>query len=155
MSNNVVTVCFLGPAIAEVAAGEGGFSSENVSSRSLRLKAVDENASLHTVDVTFDASTLFQKKGLSRLVGRIILDFPNLKTLGGGGGPGGGGMPGGGGGGGGTPDNEGGSGEDGDGAGLSKAGGGGGGGGGGDSLSFVGMTGGGGGGRGGDDVWAF
>lgn len=158
MSNRVVTVCFLGPAIAEEAAGVGEFSSEKVSSRSLKLNAVDENASFHTVYVTFEASTLFQKKGLSRLVGRTILDFPNLKALGGGGGPGGGGMPSGGGGGG-AADNEERTGESGDGkdnAGPMKAGGGGGGGGGeGESFSFMGRTGGGGGGGGGGgDVWA-
>lgn len=104
MSNNVVTVCFLELVIAEVAAGVAELSSENASSRSFRLKVVDKNASLHTVDATFDASTLFQKKGLSRFVGRTTLGFPNFKALGGGGGPGGGGMPGGRGGGEGAPD---------------------------------------------------
>jgi hypothetical protein len=147
MSNNVVTACLFGLNIAEVVAGVGEFSSENVSSRSLRLKTVDDNASFHTVDATFEASTLFQKKGLSRLVGRTILDFPNLKALGEGGGKGGGGIPGGGGGGGGAPDNAGGKG--GGGAGPSKVGGGEG-----KSYPFMGGAGGGGGGGGGGgDGW--
>lgn len=144
MSNNVVTVCFLGLVIAEVVAGEGELSSENVSSRSLRLNAVDEDVSLQTVDATFGPSTLFQKKGLSRLVDRTTLDFPNLKALGGGGGPGGRGTPGGWGGGGG------------DNARPLKARGGGGGGGGGEGESYPFMWsagGGGGGGGGGGDVW--
>ena len=103
ISNNVVTLCFLGLVIDEVVIGVGEFSSENVSSRSPRLNAVYENDSLHMVDATFGASTLFQKKGLSLLVGRTALDFLKLVALGGSGG-----MPGGGGGGRGAPDNGGG-----------------------------------------------
>jgi len=103
MSNSVITACLLGLVIAEAVTGVGGFSSENVSSRSSRLNGVGEDASPHTVDATLDAPSLFQKNGLSRLAGRTILGFPNLKALGRGGG-----IPGGGGGGGGTPDDEGG-----------------------------------------------
>ena len=159
----MVTVCFLGLFIAEVVADVEGFSSEKVSSRSSRLNAADESASPHTVDVTLDASSLFQKNGLSRLAGRTILGIPNLKAPIGGG-PGDGGIPGGGGGGGGTPGNEGGGGggggEGGDVA-SSKVGGGRGGGGGGggggreeDSSPLMRRTGAGGGGGGsGGDVW--
>ena len=114
ISNSVVTVCLLRLVIAEVVVGVGEFSSENVSSRSLRLNDVDENASLHTVDPTLDAPNLFQKNGLSRLAGGTFLGLPNLKALGEGGAPGGGGIPGGGGGGGGIPGGGGGGGDGGD-----------------------------------------
>ena len=110
--------CFLGFVGTLEGADVGEFSRENVSSRSPRLNGVCEDASLHTVDATLDASTLFQKKGLSLFVGRTILGLPGLKAPGGGGGPGGGGIPGGGGGGGGGPESKGGGGGGGGGGGV-------------------------------------
>lgn len=152
ISNSVVTACLLGFVIAEVVAGVGEFSSEKVSSRSLRLNDVDENVSFHTVDATFVAPSLFQKNGLSRLAGLTIFGLPNPEATGGE--PGNGGTPGGGGGGGGALDNEGGGGGGGGNVELVRVGGGGRGGGGGggregETSPLIGRTGGGGGGGGG------
>lgn len=92
ISSNVVTPCFL---LSDVVCrfGGGRSSNEKVSSRSFisscRVKGV---RSFQTLDAPLGAWSLFQKKGLSRFLGRITLGVLDLfQADGGGGGPGGGG----------------------------------------------------------------
>lgn len=78
----------------------GLFSIAKVASKSPRSMARLLEASVHTVEAAACPVSLFQKKGFSRLTGRVILRGLGFPITGGGGG-GGGPAPGGGGGGGG------------------------------------------------------